>query len=438
MAKIRITLDKRKNSESSQLTFPVVFRISHKSKTRDIGLGISVKESNFKSDPLKITGISNSVRKTKQILKLYSEIDLWLESNKGVVRVWTMNQLKDYIEKNFLKKQSNLTLLTHGAKVLSRLKQQDRFSTASSYEDALKVFVKFQLKKLKKDDLCVIKTLYQSHDGELSLKDEFSNCDIALKAFTVELAKDFRSYLGSRYKSRNSIGIYLRSIQAIMNDAEETYEELRGHKPLEKIKKSSQPNSPVVLSPDEINKIRLAKYDQGTPQFHVKNIFLFMYNNMGMNFFDVVLAKVNQFDGERFNYSRKKTSSEGDFFSILQSEENKRIIKYYSSKKEGTKYLFSLIPEEAKGEAIFKKKKEKLKWFNDHLKKIARDLEINKNVSSYTARDTWTNIGLSIGVDIRKISTGLGHSSVEVTEKHYSQKIMEKILDEINAQITNT
>ena len=51
-------------------------------------------------------------------------------------------------------------------------------------------------------------------------------------------------------------------------------------------------------------------------------------------------------------------------------------------------------------------------------KKIALELGIEKNVSSYTPRDTWTNLGLQMGIDILKISSGLGHSSVEITEKH--------------------
>jgi integrase len=64
------------------------------------------------------------------------------------------------------------------------------------------------------------------------------------------------------------------------------------------------------------------------------------------------------------------------------------------------------------------------------------DLGVEKYLSTYTPRDTLKNLGLKMGIDIRKISSGLGHSSVEITEKHYSQMIQEKILDEINAQIT--
>ena len=39
---------------------------------------------------------------------------------------------------------------------------------------------------------------------------------------------------------------------------------------------------------------------------------------MGMNFTDVLLAKVNQFDGERFSYIRKKTERKGETFVKFQ------------------------------------------------------------------------------------------------------------------------
>ena len=45
-------------------------------------------------------------------------------------------------------------------------------------------------------------------------------------------------------------------------------------------------------------------------------------------------------------------------------------------------------------------------------------------------------MGLSMGIDIRKISKGLGHANVETTEKHYQQSMQFKLLDEMNAWIT--
>ena len=87
-------------------------------------------------------------------------------------------------------------------------------------------------------------------------------------------------------------------------------------------------------------------------------------------------------------------------------------------------------------ERIFKEKQQKAKLFCKHFNAIASAAEIDKNITTYTARDTWTNMGLGMGIDIRKIQKCLGHASVQTTEKHYQKNLQFKFLDEINALIT--
>ena len=438
MAKVKITLDTRSTSQDKEGKYPLVLRIGHKSKTRDIKLGMHLLEDQFNPDTREIRGIQNSVRNSKRIQKVYGEIDLWIDENKGEIKLWPITKLKDEIERRFFKKQSELNLLEHSAKMFYRFHSEEQYSTASSYEDALKILVKYRMKLARKDDQVIISSLFNKNKRDyFEVKPEYQVYDMPIKAFNIEFAKDLKAYLSKRLSAKNSVSIHLRSLQSILSDAEKSHEELRGHKPLEGIKKTSTPNKPVVLSMEEIEAIRQASYPEDSSRFHVRNYFLFMFNNMGMNFYDVALAKVNQFDGERFSYTRKKTEREGDNFSIKQSPENLAIIEYYSKGKDKNQYMFPIIPEETPAPRIFRVKKDRAKWFNNNIKKIALELGIEKNITTYTARDTWTNIGLEMGIDIRKISSGLGHSSVELTEKHYSQMIQEKILDEINERITS-
>ena len=130
MTKVKIALDTRKNSQDKDDNFPLVLRISHKSKTRDIGFDIHIAKENFieldvaegekKSVHFQIKGVANSVRKTKRIQKTYGDVDLWLDENKGEIKIWPINLLKKNIEKKFFNKQSQLSLLEHGAKMLCR------------------------------------------------------------------------------------------------------------------------------------------------------------------------------------------------------------------------------------------------------------------------------------------------------------------------------
>ena len=162
-----------------------------------------------------------------------------------------------------------------------------------------------------------------------------------------------------------------------------------------------------------------------------------MFNNMGMNFFDMAIIKVFQFEDNRIKYFRKKTHYEGDYFSVLQNEESLKIINHYLNGQGKDDYLFPIIPKITTPERLHIVNNAKVKTFNKYASRIATMAGITKKITTYTLRDTWTNIGLDLGIDIRKISSGLGHSSVQVTEKHYGKSVSEKILDEINAKITN-
>ena len=437
MAKVKVTLDTRSTSQDNTGKYPLVLRISHKSKTRDIPFHIHLLSEQYNEVTGDITGIPNRVRHSKRVQKYFHDIDLWLDENKADIKLWSIAALKDKIERKFFKKQSELHILQHAAKLFYRKSQQGKFSTISSYEDGLKMLVKYRKRLLKQDDKAIIRSLYEPDRREgFTVKQEYLAYDMPIKAFTVEFAKDFKAYMEGRFKSKNSVNIHLRSIQSILNDAASIHEELKGHKPLESIKKTSHANEPVVLTLDEINAFRQLELEEGSSFFHVRNYFLFMFNNMGMNFYDVALAKVDQFDGERFSYTRKKTEEEGDHFTITQSPENIDIITYYAQGKNPDDYLFPLIPSDTPPERIFRVKDDKANWFRKNMKKLAPLAGITKNVTTYTARDTWTNLGLQMGIDIHKVSAGLGHSSVEVTQKHYQDSVQQMILDTINKQIT--
>lgn len=435
MAKIRVLLDQRSHCRTNEGTYPLVMRISHNSQNRDISLGIQALPEQFHSETRKLTGVTNAVRHTKRIQKQYSDVDLWIDEEKELIRLWDINALKSEIEKRFFDKQPSLSLLHYSAVYFTRLRLEGRFSTASSYEDALKKFVKYRLRCAGKDDLVRIDSLFTSAEGNLTVKAEYQKYDLPIVAFDATFAKDFKAYLGNTL-SRNSVGIFLRSIQAILNDAGNSFRELKDHQPLESIKKASTRNMPVDLTIGEIDLIRQLEIKIGSPDFHARNYFLFMFNNMGMNFFDIALLRVSQFDGETIYYTRKKTVSEGDHFAIKQNQEALAIVNFYIRGKNKNEYLFPIIPHETPYARIHRVKNDKIGWLNKRLANIGLQAGITKKISSYTARDTWSNIGLNLGIDIRNISSGLGHSSVDVTDKHYGQTVKQKVLEKINSDIT--
>ena len=436
MATVRVKLNKRASHQTTDGRYPLILNIGHKSKAREIPFNLFLHENQFDEDTKKITGIVNSVRQSKWIQKIFSEVDFWLTENQSEIKLWPIDKLKSEVEKKFFNKQTEITLLNHGAKYLERLVAEQRYSTAKSYEDALKVFTKYHIKQARKDDKILINSLFENSSEGLKVKHAFKIYDIAIKAIDAEMMKNFKAYLNRRCNSRNSVGIFLRSLQAILNDASASFTELQDHRPMRRIKKGSYKNAPNPLAMAEVQLIRDVKVDPGSSKFHAKNYFLFMFGNMGMNFFDMAILKRFQYDGERIKYFRKKTEYQGDYFSIKQNTECRKILSLYLSDQGEHDYVFPILQSRTPASRIHRVKNDRLGWFNKHLRALALKAEIPKDITSYSARDTWTNIGLEMGIDIRKISAGLGHSSIEVTNKHYGASIQEKFLDEINLRIT--
>ena len=436
MATIKITFDKRVSNTTKDNKFMLVLRIGHNRKTRDIPFNLHLKENQYDHTTGKITGILNATRHTKRTRKIYSDVDLWIDEQEGEIKNWEMERLKSEIEQRFFKKSPSRTILNYGGVYLYRLRMEQRFSTASSYEDALKALIKFRKHIKGQDDYALIKTLYVVKEDKLQTLDAFHNLDMEIKAMDYAFLKDFKAYMSNRYKSKNTPAMHLRSLQAIMNDAGKAFEDLKDHKPLTSFKKQSHENAPAPLDLSDIAKIRNLKLVPYTAIWDNWNYLLFMFNNMGMNFFDVAVLKRFQFEDNRIKYFRKKTHYEGDYFSVLQSEESLEIINHYLNGQKDNDYLFPIIPENTSPERLHIVNNGKVKTFNKYAAKIATLADIEKKITTYTLRDTWTNIGLDMGIDIRKISSGLGHSSVQVTEKHYGKSVSEKILDEINAKIT--
>lgn len=436
MATIKITFDKRTSNTTKDNKYPLVLRIGHKRKTRDIPFNLHLTENQYDFSTNKILGILNAVRHTKRTRKMFSDVDLWIDESEGRIKNWEMERLKQEIEQRFFKKSPSRTILNYGGVYLYRLRMENRFSTASSYEDALKALIKFRKHLKGQDDTILIKTLYQIKDDKMIPLEDYKDLDMEIKTMDYGFLRDFKAYMSNRFKSRNTPAIHLRSLQAIMNDACKVFEDLKDHKPLSSIKKQSFENAPAPITLDDINTIRNLKLEFDKPIWHNRNFLLFMFNNMGMNFFDMAIIKRFQFEDNRIKYIRKKTHNEGDYFSVLQNEESLKIINHYLNGQKENDYLFPIIPKTTSPERLHIVNNAKVKTFNKYASKIATLAGIPKKITTYTLRDTWTNIGLDLGIDIRKISSGLGHSSVLVTEKHYGKSVSEKILDEINAKIT--
>lgn len=75
----------------------------------------------------------------------------------------------------------------------------------------------------------------------------------------------------------------------------------------------------------------------------------------------------------------------------------------------------------------FKTKSSQTAFYNRHLKILAEKAEIDKPVTSHTARHTFATRALNKGIGIELVSKLLGHTNIKTTQVY--TKIINKDLD---------
>src|SRR5262249_36813093 len=136
---------------------------------------------------------------------------------------------------------------------------------------------------------------------------------------------------------------------------------------------------------------------------------------------------------ERIVFRRKKT---GKVYSIGLHPRAIEILSYYTV--EGTSKDARLLPVLKQASDPVKLKKDTwqaIKTCNEYLCRIAKQLEINKDITSYYARYTWANIARSSGYSKDVIGQALGHSYGNATTSIYLDDYDNETIDIANAKV---
>lgn len=255
--------------------------------------------------------------------------------------------------------------------------------------------------------------------------------DIPLYDITIALLKNFEAHHLGLGHSKNTISIYLRAIRSIYNGsvAEGEFTPTKNAFKAYKIPKTVRTKK-RALKKETFLQILDVAYEEDTPLWHTKNYALIMFYCRGMNFIDLVQLKVKNIVGGRLHYGRSKT---GEPLSVEISEKLAEILGFYLSNKKPEQYLF---PTNYDGSSKqFQKYKSQRRRMNERLRIIAKDAEIDSELTTYTIRHTWASIAKYMGISTALISEGLGHHSITTTEV-YLKDFENRALDKMNELVT--
>ena len=295
-------------------------------------------------------------------------------------------------------KSESINIVTHLENYAKKLFNEGSIKTSKGYTtiaNHLKVYLK------KKDD-CLL----------------FSDV-------TPEVLNLLEKYfLGSKMNlSYSSIGVYMRNIRTVFNQAiskkiisSELYPFGKG-----KYVPPSSKKAKKALTIDVIGKIY--NYNSDNPkEAKAKDMWLFAYFANGLNVKDIAFLKYENIKDGVLSFIRAKTKhSNKDNIQTIQvfiTEDLQHIIDNWGNKPTKSKsFIFDILhPEDLSDLQIYRDINQAVRTINNYMKRIAKNLKLERVPTTNFARHSFSTVLKRAGVSIEMISEQLGHSSIRTTQ----------------------
>ena len=140
-----------------------------------------------------------------------------------------------------------------------------------------------------------------------------------------------------------------------------------------------------------------------------------------MNFKDIANLKYSQIDGDRLKFFRKKTESttseQTEISVYLTPFAHDVIRKYGNPVNTPNSYIFNIINDDMTAEQKQVAIKNFTRSVNQGLKKLAKVVGIDENISTYYARHSFSTNAIKSGASMELVSEQLGHADLKTTTK---------------------
>jgi len=394
MATFTLTLDTRRVKKNG--TFPVVFRVSLKSKPLFIPTGISVRECDF---DFTNSIVKNSPDLNLELVKLdnlyRTRFYQFIISNPDTDE---LKDLKEFILNKPAEKQAQ-TIYNFWSSEIDQMKLNRRLGGVAIYQQSLNTISKI-----------------------LDLNIPFSK--LAFKDII-----HLESELIKKGLSINGIGVYFRTLRAICNKAIKMELVSFEWYPFRKYTIKKEKTSPRVLTTEELIKYFSLEIPLESPKHKYWCIGKLLFMCRGINLRDLLLLNDSNIKGDRLIYKRAKT---GKLYSIALTTEIRTTIERFTPNET----LLGLV----NSETLNSPKKipllqQKLKVVNKHLGDFGKLIGSNEAITSYVFRYSYANLAKRMGYSKDIIAEALGHEYGNSVTGIYLEQFDLSVVDEMNEKL---
>lgn len=308
--------------------------------------------------------------------------------------------------------------------------EEKYFSKSASGEKSvtLKHWFDKYIEQLKGNDQIGTAISYQTTINSIQ---EFKK-NLSLYDITPAFLQSYENHLLSAGKSVSTVGIYMRQLRAIINQAINDKVLSADMYPFKKYQVPAGRNIKKALSFEEL-KMLLDYNPIEEAQRKALDFWILSYLCNGMNFTDIAHLTKENLHGNYLHFFRQKTkrTKKKDLRPIKVGLNAKaiEIINRWKNEDVKSPFLFPILEPKLSALTIKHRCQRFIKWVNKHMEQIRQDLKIVPEIGTYTARHSFSTVMKRKGASTAFIKEALGHSS-EVTTENY----LDSFTDDVKMQ----
>lgn len=271
-----------------------------------------------------------------------------------------------------------------------------------------------------------IKTAVNYHCSFMSLKKFRGN--VKFTSITTSYLFAYEQALITRGLSKSTVGIYLRPLRAVYNEAVEAGLAKKDNKAYPFGRRKYQiPAGRKVKKALELSDLEQIYYYNETKlsisEQRSRAYWLFSYFGNGMNQKDIACLKYNNIHDDYLIFERAKTErshrEDPKPITIFLIDDMKTIIDRWGNKPAlPHEFIFPILYHGIMPLRQYKLIYNHIKAINDCMKRILDDLKINKKATTYVARHTFSTVLKRSGASTEQIQEALGHTDIKTTENY--------------------
>lgn len=242
---------------------------------------------------------------------------------------------------------------------------------------------------------------------------------------TPDFLREYQKQMERGGASRTTIGIYLRCLRALFNEAIEAGTIRKESYPFGKRKYQIPTGQNVKKALPLIDIKKIQTYQPETEsEARARDLWLFSYLCNGMNIKDIAQLRYRNIDEKEntITFLRAKTEHTSRKLKSVQAvllPLAKAIIdRWGSSGKQPDSYVFPVLSDEMSPERQMAVKNLLVKLVNKYMKRIGQKLGIELKLTSYVARHSFATVLKRSGAPTEFISESLGHKDLRTTESY--------------------